>query len=81
IAFEGVTDAHAIIGKVPNIHLEVGKMDEENLGQLFYFFQRACAMSAYLLGVNPFNQPGVEIYKSNMFKLLEKPGYVKDEVK
>ncbi|NQZ29276.1 MAG: glucose-6-phosphate isomerase [Mycoplasmatales bacterium] len=81
IAFEGVTDAHAIIGKVPNIHIEVGKMDEENLGQLFYFFQRACAMSAYLLGVNPFNQPGVEIYKSNMFKLLEKPGYVKDEEK
>ncbi len=79
ISFEGVTDAHSIIGKVPNIHIEVGKMNEENLGQLFYFFQRACAMSAYLLGVNPFNQPGVEIYKSNMFKLLEKPGYVKDE--
>ncbi len=74
-AFEGVVDAHVNIGKVPNIHLEIGKMDEKNLGQLFYFFQRACAMSAYLMGVNPFNQPGVEVYKTNMFKLLGKPGY------
>ncbi len=76
-AFEGVADAHAIIGKVPNIHIQIGKMDEENLGQLFYFFEKSCAMSAYLIGVNPFNQPGVEIYKSNMFKLLGKPGYIK----
>ena len=50
-------------------------MDEYNLGFLFYFFMRACAMSAYLLGINPFNQPGVEIYKKNMFHLLGKPGY------
>ncbi|CAM9147800.1 glucose-6-phosphate isomerase [Mycoplasma marinum] len=78
-AFEGVTDAHAIVGKVPNIHLEIAKMNEETLGQLFYFFERACAMSAYLIGVNPFNQPGVEIYKSNMFRLLGKPGYSKEE--
>ncbi len=74
-AFEGVSKAHSKIGKVPNIHLEITEMNEKNFGQLIYFFQRACAMSAYLLGVNPFNQPGVEIYKTNMFELLGKPGY------
>ncbi len=77
-AFEGVIKAHTKIGKVPNIHIEIGKMDELHLGQIFYFYQRACAMSAYLLGVNPFDQPGVEIYKSNMFELLGKPGYTKN---
>ena len=50
-------------------------MDAYHLGALFYFFEKACAMSAYLLGVNPFNQPGVEVYKKRMFKLLGKPGY------
>ena len=50
-------------------------MNEYNLGYLFYFFMRACAMSAYLMDINPFNQPGVEVYKKNMFHLLGKPGY------
>ena len=50
-------------------------MDEYNCGQLIYFFEKACAISGYLLGVNPFNQPGVESYKKNMFALLGKPGY------
>ena len=51
------------------------KLDEENLGQVIYFFEKACAMSGSILEVNPFNQPGVEEYKKNMFRLLEKPGY------
>ncbi|MCF0117550.1 MAG: glucose-6-phosphate isomerase [Bacilli bacterium] len=74
-AFLGTLDAHANNGKVPNIVLELDKMDAANLGYLFYFFMRACAMSAYLLEINPFNQPGVEIYKKNMFHLLGKKGY------
>ena len=74
-AFEGTLRAHVDDGKVPNIVISVEKMDEYNLGYLFYFFMRACAMSAYLLKINPFNQPGVEIYKKNMFHLLGKPGY------
>ena len=72
-AFKATTNAHVNVGKVPNIHLEIDKMDEENFGQLAIFFQRAVAMTAYLQGVNPFNQPGVEIYKQNMFKILGKP--------
>ena len=55
--------------------LEVEKMDEYNLGYLIYFFEKACAISGYVLGVNPFDQPGVESYKKNMFALLGKPGY------
>jgi len=51
------------------------KLDAKNLGELIYFFELACAMSGTILGVNPFNQPGVEAYKKNMFRLLEKPGY------
>ena len=51
------------------------KPDEENLGRLIYFFEKACAISGYMLGVNPFDQPGVESYKKNMFALLGKPGY------
>ena len=51
------------------------KLNEQNLGELIYFFEKACAMSGMILGVNPFNQPGVEEYKKNMFKLLKKPGY------
>ena len=74
-AFEGTLDAHVDTGKVPNIVISIPKMDAYNLGQLMYFFMRACAMSAYLNGVNPFNQPGVEIYKKNMFHLLGKPGF------
>lgn len=73
-AFEGTMAAH-VEGGVPNLVLEMDKLDAFNLGKLIYFFERACAISGYLLGVNPFNQPGVEKYKSNMFKLLGKPGY------
>lgn len=62
-------------GGVPNIKIEIPALDEFNLGQLIYFFEKACGVSGYVLGVNPFNQPGVEAYKKNMFALLEKPGY------
>lgn len=74
-AMEGTLEAHSKVGKVPNVVLEVEKLDEFTLGYLFYFFMKACAMSAYLLKVNPFNQPGVEVYKKNMFHLLGKKGY------
>ncbi len=70
----GTRMAH-IDGGVPNMDIRVEKLDEYNLGWLFYFFEKVCGISAYVLGVNPFNQPGVEAYKKNMFKLLEKPGY------
>ena len=73
-AMEGTIEAH-VNGNVPNIMITMDKLNEENLGQLIYFFELACAMSGNILGVNPFNQPGVEEYKSNMFRLLEKPGY------
>ena len=73
-AFEGTVLAHTE-GGVPNLILEVDAFDEENLGELIYFFEKACAVSGYMLGVNPFNQPGVESYKKNMFALLGKPGY------
>ena len=73
-AMEGTIKAH-VSGDVPNIVIEMEKLDEENLGELIYFFEKVCAMSGNILGVNPFNQPGVEEYKKNMFKLLEKPGY------
>lgn len=76
-AFEGTLLAHSEDGKVPNIIITVPKMDAYNLGYLFYFFEKACGFSAYLLEINPFNQPGVEIYKKRMFKLLGKPGYDK----
>ena len=72
-AFEATTNAHVNIGKVPNIHLEIDKMDEENFGELVVFFQRAVTMTAYLQGVNPFDHPGVAIYEQNMFKILGKP--------
>lgn len=62
-------------GGVPNLLLELSDRSERTLGQLIYFFELACAISGYLLGVNPFNQPGVEAYKKNMFALLGKPGY------
>ena len=70
----GTKLAH-IDGGVPQIEISVEKIDEYNLGAIFYFFEFACGVSAYLLGVNPFNQPGVEAYKKNMFALLRKPGY------
>lgn len=73
-AMEGTIEAH-VVGDVPNILIEMEKLDELNLGKLIYFFELACAMSGKILGVNPFNQPGVEKYKKNMFRLLEKPGY------
>ncbi len=75
-AMEGTIQAH-VSGDVPNIVINMETLDEENLGQLIYFFEKACAMSGMILGVNPFNQPGVEKYKTNMFKLLKKPGYEK----
>ena len=71
---EGTIKAH-VSGDVPNIVINIEKLDEENIGELIYFFEKACAVSGLILGVNPFNQPGVEEYKKNMFKLLEKPGY------
>lgn len=73
-AFEGTILAHTD-GGVPNLVISVDKADEENLGKLIYFFEKACAISGYMLGVNPFDQPGVESYKKNMFALLGKPGY------
>ena len=70
----GTRLAH-IDGGVPQIQVSIAQIDEANLGALLYFFEFACGVSAYLLGVNPFNQPGVEAYKKNMFALLDKPGY------
>ena len=74
MAMEGTIKAHSE-GDVPNIVIHVNRLNEETMGELIYFFEKACAMSAELLEVNPFNQPGVEKYKTNMFKLLKKPGY------
>lgn len=81
-AFEGTALAHTD-GGVPNIVIEADAMDEYDLGRLIYFFEKACAISGYVLGVNPFNQPGVESYKRNMFALIGKPGYeeLADELK
>ncbi len=73
-ALEGTILAHTE-GGVPNIIIELDDTTEESLGYLIYFFEKACAVSGYVLGVNPFNQPGVESYKANMFALLGKPGY------
>lgn len=70
----GTQLAH-VDGGVPNLRLSVPKLNEYYLGQIIYFFEKACGISGYILGVNPFNQPGVEAYKKNMFALLNKPGY------
>ena len=80
-AFLGTALAHTD-GGVPNIVLEYEKCDEETVGEMIYFFFLSCAASAYMLGVNPFNQPGVEAYKKNMFALMGKPGYeeLRDEL-
>ena len=73
-AMEGTIKAH-VTGDVPNILISLKELDEYTIGELIYFFEKACAVSGMILGINPFNQPGVEEYKKNMFKLLEKPGY------
>jgi len=70
----GAILAH-VDGGVPNIRIEIPRINEYHLGELIYFFKKACGISGYLLGVNPFDQPGVEAYKRNMFALLEKPGF------
>ena len=77
-AYEGTLLAHTD-GSVPNLVLNIEKMDEYALGNLIYFFEKACGISGYILGVNPFDQPGVEAYKKNMFALLGKPGYEKEK--
>ncbi len=73
-AFQGTLAAH-VDGNVPVITMDMGELNAQKLGEMFYFFELACGISAYMLGVNPFNQPGVEFYKRNMFQLLGKPGY------
>ena len=73
-AFEGTLLAHTD-GQVPNGIISLEEMNEYSLGEIIYFFEKACAISGYVLGVNPFDQPGVESYKKNMFALLGKPGY------
>lgn len=73
-AFEGTVLAHTD-GDVPNVILNIPEANEEELGYLIYFFEKACAISGYIMGINPFDQPGVESYKKNMFALLGKPGY------
>ena len=73
-AYLGTLAAH-VDGNVPVITMDMGQLDAQKLGEIFYFFELACGVSAYMLDVNPFNQPGVEFYKRNMFKLLGKPGY------
>lgn len=73
----GTKLAH-VDGGVPNIHISVPQLNEYYIGQLIYFFEKACGISGLILGVNPFNQPGVEAYKRNMFALLDKPGYEED---
>ena len=76
-AMNGTVLAHTD-GSVPNLMVTIPRQDEFSLGELFYFFEFACGVSGYILGVNPFNQPGVESYKKNMFALLGKPGYEKE---
>ncbi len=73
-AFQGTLAAH-VDGNVPVITIDMGALNDQKLGEMFYFFELACGVSAYMLGVNPFDQPGVEYYKRNMFRLLGKPGY------
>ena len=79
-ARQGTLLAHTA-GGVGNLIVELDKLDEENVGYMIYFFEKACAISGYILGVNPFNQPGVESYKKNMFALLGKPGYESEKEK
>ena len=74
MAFEGTVAAH-VDGGVPVITMDCGTLNDRKVGELFYFLELSCGISAYILEVNPFNQPGVELYKRNMFELLGKPGY------
>ncbi|MBR2471250.1 MAG: glucose-6-phosphate isomerase, partial [Clostridia bacterium] len=76
-AFLGTLAAHTG-GGVPNIILNIPRLDAYNFGKMIYFFEKACGISGYILGVNPFDQPGVEAYKKNMFALLDKPGSDKE---
>ena len=76
-AFQGTVAAH-VDGGVPVITMDCGELNDRKVGELFYFLELSCGVSAYILGVNPFNQPGVEFYKRNMFHLLGKPGYEKN---
>ena len=73
-AMQGTIEAH-VAGGVPNIIINIKRLDEHTMGELIYFFELACAISGNIIGVNPFDQPGVEAYKTNMFRLLKKPGY------
>jgi glucose-6-phosphate isomerase len=73
-AYLGALNAHVDAG-VPVITMDCGELNEAAVGGLFYFFEMSCALSAYILGVNPFNQPGMEPYRRNLFTLLGKPGY------
>ncbi len=73
-AYLGTVAAH-VDGGVPVLTMDMGELNDKKLGEMFYFFELSCGVSAYMLGVNPFNQPGVEFYKRNMFQLLGKPGY------
>jgi glucose-6-phosphate isomerase len=79
-AMNGTILAHTD-GNVPNLMVKIPEQNEYYLGQLFYFFEFACGVSGYLLGVNPFDQPGVESYKRNMFALLGKPGYEEERAR
>ena len=74
MAFQGTVTAH-VDGGVSVITVDCGELSVRKVGELFWFFELACGLSAYILGVNPFDQPGVELYKANMFRLLGKPGY------
>jgi glucose-6-phosphate isomerase len=74
VATQATREAHAA-GGVPVMQIIMPSIDERSLGALIYFFEMSCALSAFTLGVNPFNQPGVEAYKTRMFELLGKPGY------
>lgn len=76
----GTLIAH-VDGNVPNIRISIPQLNEESIGELIYFFEFACGLSGYLLGVNPFDQPGVETYKNNMFALLDKPGFEEASIK
>src|SRR5699024_2643106 len=77
-AFQGTLLAHTD-GQVPNLLVHLPKLDAYTFGYVVYFFEKACAISGYLLGVNPFDQPGVEAYKKNMFALLGKPGFEEEK--
>ncbi len=73
-AYQGTLAAH-VDGGVPVVTMDCGELNAAKIGELFYFFELSCGISAYVLGVNPFDQPGVEFYKRNMFTLLGKPGF------